>query len=145
MQRPTGVTILAVLAAIGGVLGIIGAFVLFAAGALGAVALAAGGVTTAGFLVGGFAIFWGLVTLVEAVVSLGFAYGAWFLKPWAWMLGIGVEALAVVVAFVNLIGGKRRFLRLLDLGGDRRRDHLLPVHPGSQAGIWPAVGAGQSK
>jgi hypothetical protein len=113
MQRPTGVTILAVLAAIGGILGIIGAFGLFALGALGGALGAVGAGAAVGFLVGGFAIFWGLVTLVMGVVDLGFAYGAWFLKPWAWMVGIGVEALAVIVAFVNLIGGNSDFFGFL--------------------------------
>jgi len=108
MQRPTGITILAVLAAIGGILGIIGAFALFALGAIGAGLGAAVGVSQ-GFLAGGFAVFWGLVTLVMGVFDLILAYGAWFLKPWAWILGIGVEALAILVAIVNLIGGRGFF------------------------------------
>lgn len=106
MQRPTGVTILAVLAAIGGVLGIFGAFALFGAGALAAV-------VGAGFLTGGFAIIWGLVTLVQSAVSLVFAYGAWYLKPWAWKLGVGVEGLAVLVALINWIGGNTGFFSFL--------------------------------
>lgn len=111
MQRPTGITILAVLAAIGGVLGLFGAIALFGLGALGAVVSAAGG--GGGFMAGGFAVFWGLVTLVQAGVSLGFAYGAWFLKPWAWMVGVGAEGLAVLIALVNLIGGSSNFFSFL--------------------------------
>ena len=106
MQRPTGVTILAVLAAIGGVLGLFGAFALFGAGALAAVA-------GAGFLTGGFAVFWGLVTLVQAGISLVFAYGAWYLKPWAWILGVGAEGLAILVALINWIGGNSGFFSFL--------------------------------
>ena len=106
MQRPQGVTILAVLAAIGGVLGIFGAFALFGAGALAAV-------VGAGFLTGGFAIFWGLVTLIQSAVSLVFAYGAWYLKPWAWTVGVGVEGLAVLVALINWIGGNSGFFSFL--------------------------------
>ncbi len=113
MQRPTGVTILAVLAAIGGILGFFAAFGLFALGAAGAALTALGGGVGAGFLVGGFAVFWGLVTLVQAAVDLLFAYGAWFLKPWAWMLGIGVQALAVIVSFVDWIGGHGSFFGFL--------------------------------
>lgn len=101
MQRPTGITILAVLAAIGGILGIFGAFALFGLGALS--------VAVTGFLSGGFAVFWGLVTLVVSIVNLFFAYGAWFLKPWAWMLGVGVEAASVVIAFINWVGGSSGF------------------------------------
>jgi len=105
MQRPTGVTILAVLAAIGGVMGLFAAIGLFGLGALAGVA--------GGFLAGGFAIFWALVTLVQAAISLVFAYGAWYLKPWAWILGIGVEGLAVLVAFINWIGGSSGFFSFL--------------------------------
>jgi hypothetical protein len=112
MQRPTGVTILAVLAAIGGVLGIFAAIALFGAGALaGAIAGAAG--VSGGFLVGGFAIFWALVTLVQAAVSLVFAYGAWYLKPWAWILGVGAEGLAILVSLINWIGGNSGFFSFL--------------------------------
>ena len=113
MQRPQGITILAVLAAIGGVLGIFGAFALFAAGALSGAIMGAAGAAASGFLVGGFAIFWGLVTLVQSAASLGFAYGAWFLKPWAWMLGIGVEGAGILVALINLIGGDSGFFSFL--------------------------------
>lgn len=105
MQRPTGVTILAVLAAIGGIMGLFAAIGLFGLGALAGVA--------GGFLAGGFAIFWALVTLVQSGISLTFAYGAWFLKPWAWMLGIVAEGLAILVAFINWIGGQSGFFSFL--------------------------------
>ena len=113
MQRPTGVTILAVLAAIGGIMSLFAAIGLFGLGALSGAVLGAAGVAGAGFLAGGFAIFWALVTLVQGGVSLTFAYGAWFLKPWAWMLGIAVEGLAVLVAFINWIGGQSGFFSFL--------------------------------
>jgi hypothetical protein len=106
MTRPQGITILAVLAAIGGVLGIFGAFALFGLGALSGMVAGAAGAPVAGFLTGGFAIFWGLVTLAQSAAALFFAYGAWFLKPWAWMLGVGVEAAAIVINLVNIIGGQ---------------------------------------
>jgi hypothetical protein len=112
MQRPTGVTILAVLAAIGGVLGIFAAIALFGLGALGSAIAGAAGVAS-GFLAGGFAIFWALVTLVQSAISLVFAYGAWYLKPWAWMLGVGVEGLAILVALINWIGGSSGFFSFL--------------------------------
>lgn len=117
MQRPQGITILAVLAAIGGVLGIFGAFALFAAGALSGAVLGAAGAGAGGFMVGGFAIFWGLVALVQSAASLGFAYGAWFLKPWAWMLGIGVEGAGILVALINLIGGSGDFFGFIISAG----------------------------
>lgn len=113
MQRPTGVTILAVLAAIGGVMGIFAAIGLFGLGALSGAMLGAAGVVGTGFLVGGFAIFWALVTLVQSGISLVFAYGAWYLKPWAWMIGVGVEGLAILVALINWIGGNSGFFSFL--------------------------------
>jgi hypothetical protein len=109
MQRPQGITILAILAAVGGVLGIFGAIALFGLGALSGAVLGAAGAAGGGFLVGGFAMFWGLVVLAQSAASLGFAYGAWFLKPWAWMLGIAVEGAGILVAFINLIGGSSDF------------------------------------
>jgi hypothetical protein len=112
MQRPQIITIMAVLAAIGGVLGLFGAFALFGLGAVSAIAGAAGAVDL-GFMVGGFAVFWGLVTLIQSAASLGFAYGAWYLKPWAWMLGIGIEAAAILMALVNLLGKSSNFFSFL--------------------------------
>ena len=113
MQRPQGVTILAVLAAIGGVMGLFGAIALFGLGALSGAALAAAGAAGQGFMTGGFAMFWALITLVQSAGSLGFAYGAWFLKPWAWKLGIGIEAFGILIALVNLIGGSSNFFSFL--------------------------------
>jgi hypothetical protein len=97
MQRPRIITILAVLAAIGGVLGIFGGIALMGVGAVS-------GVVGAGFLVGGLAIFWGLLTLVLSVAELAFAYGAWGLKPWAWMLGIVLQGVSIFMALINWVG-----------------------------------------
>jgi hypothetical protein len=104
MQRPRIITILAVLAAIGGVLGIFAALGLIGIGAVGGAIVGAGVDVASGFLVGGFAIFWGLVTLVQAVADLAFAYGAWGLKPWAWMLGIVLQGVSILVALINWVG-----------------------------------------
>jgi len=113
MQRPQLITIMAVLAAIGGVLGILGAFGLFALGAAGGLLAATGGAMDVGFMVGGFAVFWGLVTLIQSTASLAFAYGAWFLKPWAWILGIGIEVAAIFMALVSLLGKSSDFFGFL--------------------------------
>jgi hypothetical protein len=95
MQRPTGVTILAVLAAIGGVLGILGGLALFALSS--AVSFAIPGI-------GGLAALIGVVVLVQSVLLLAFAYGAWSLRPWAWMLGIVGAALGIVLSVIQLGG-----------------------------------------
>ena len=90
MQRPMGVTILAVLAAIGGVLAILAGLVLV--GLSSSVAAA----DMALPLSGAVAIL-GIVSIVLGIGELAFAYGAWGLKPWAWMLGIVLEAVGIVV------------------------------------------------
>ncbi len=95
--RPTGVTILAVLAAIGGVLGLLAGIALLGLGGLAG----AGG---AGPLAGFVAIF-GLIAIVQAVLALAFAYGAWTLKPWAWMLGMVAFGISLALAVLNIVNG----------------------------------------
>ena len=100
MQRPTGVTILAVLAAIGGVLGILAGLALVGLGGL------AGGLVggAAGASIGGLAIVGGLVALVVGVAELALAYGFWTLKPWAWRWGIVLVVVQVVIAVLGVVG-----------------------------------------
>lgn len=93
--RPTGVTILAVLAAIGGVLGLLA----------GVAALGLGGLVAASSGLGGLLAIVGLVAIAQAVLSLAFAYGAWNLKPWGWMLGIVVEVIGLVLAVLFIVDG----------------------------------------
>lgn len=94
--RPTGVTVLAVLAAIGGVLGILGGIALLG---LGSLAVAGNGI-----LGGSIAIF-GLIAIVQSVLGLAFAYGAWTLKPWAWTLGIVAEGIGIALSVLFIING----------------------------------------
>ena len=104
MQRPMGVTILAVLAAIGGVLGICGSLAVVVGGSfLGFFGAAAGaaGATAAG----GVIFIYGFVLLALSVAELVFAYGAWTLKPWAWMLGLVLAGLNVVWTLVAVVIG----------------------------------------
>jgi hypothetical protein len=92
--RPTGVTVLAVLAAVGGVLGLLG----------GIAALGLGGVVAAGGL-GGLLAVVGLVAIVQSVLALAFAYGAWTLRPWGWTLGIVAEAIGIALSVLFIING----------------------------------------
>jgi hypothetical protein len=88
MQRPMGITVLAVLAAIGGVLGIIAGLVLVGlSSATADLALPVSGLI--GIL--------GAATIVISVLELVLAYGLWGLKPWAWMLGIVLEIAGIVI------------------------------------------------
>jgi len=97
-----GLTVLAVLAAIGGVLSIILGIGLVG---LGGFAAASSG-TAAYFGLGAVA---GLIVLALGVLNLAFAYGAWTLKPWAWLLGVGLQIASLIWAGLAAIGG--------DIGG----------------------------
>jgi uncharacterized membrane protein (DUF2068 family) len=88
MQRPLGITILAVLAAIGGVLGIIAGFVF-----VGLSSATAGLALPVSGLIG----ILGAATIVISVLELALAYGLWGLQPWAWTLGIVLEIARIVI------------------------------------------------
>jgi hypothetical protein len=75
-----GITILAVLAAIGGLFGLFGALPL---------------------LGGPYAIY-GIISLVTSLAYLAFAYGAWTLQPWAWMLGLAIAGLQILLQILYL-------------------------------------------
>jgi hypothetical protein len=97
-----GITILAILAIIWGIFGLLAGLALIAGGAL--IGGAIGG--TAGVAFGGFAFVVGVITLAFAVGYVAFAYGAWTLKAWGWMLGvIGSLASLVWTAITILLSG----------------------------------------
>jgi uncharacterized membrane protein (DUF2068 family) len=93
MQRPTGITVLAVLAAIGGVFGILGGLALIGVGTV--VASSTG--------LGGLAAILGLIALAYGILSLVLAYGFWTLQPWAWTLGVGLEVAGIVINVLQYI------------------------------------------
>ena len=93
MQRPTGITILAVLAAIAGVLYILGGLAL----------LTVGTVVSATYALGGLAVIIGLIILVVGVLYIGLAYGFWGLKPWAWSLGVGLQVAGIILNIVQYV------------------------------------------
>lgn len=95
--RPLGVTILAILAAIAGVLGLLGSLLILAAG--GIVGAAGGGA------LGGLFGIIGILTLILAIAYLAFAFGAWTLKPWAWMLGLVAGGVGIALGVLQLFGG----------------------------------------
>lgn len=104
MQRPMGVTIIAVLAIIGGVFGLCG-------GTVGIVGSGFGGIGS----ILGFenlhpgVLFWGsLLSLVIGVLDLVFGFGALALRPWAWILGVGLQALSLVENIISFIQGDGR-------------------------------------
>jgi hypothetical protein len=96
--RPTGVTILAVLSAIGGVLGILGGIALIGLGGIGAASTGQAGLF-------GIGVVFGILALALGIASLAFAFGAWTLQPWAWTLGVILQAANIIFAVVAVIGG----------------------------------------
>ena len=103
-QRPTGVTIMAIVAAIGGVFSLISVVCILGIGALaGALIDRAGAPAAAGVAIGIIVVLGGLIVLVSGVLSLAFAFGAWNLKPWAWMLGIITEGISAIGALIRLV------------------------------------------
>jgi hypothetical protein len=104
MQRPTGVTIIAVLSAIGGVFGLLASLALLGFG--GAIAGATG-------LSGGMLLVAGLIVLAYSILSLVLAYGFWTLQSWAWPLGVGVEVLGIVQAVLQFMNDTRQIVSLV--------------------------------
>ena len=107
-QRPLGITILAVLAIIGGILGICGGLSGIVGGSfLGGLAASAGASNAAAL--GGMLAVYSIVSLAFAVAYLAFGFGAWTLRPWAWMLGMVLAGLSVVFQLVALVAGWTTF------------------------------------
>jgi uncharacterized membrane protein (DUF2068 family) len=57
-----------------------------------------------GFLSGFMTIF-GIVVLAQSVLLLAFAYGAWTLQPWAWMLGVAAIVIGLVINALFILNG----------------------------------------
>ncbi len=108
--RPTGVTIIAVLAAIGGVFGIFGGLLLIGVGGFAGVATGSGAF-------GGLVALFGAVALISGILSLVFAWGAWGLQPWAWTLGVVLQAVSIVLALYNLVRGDTSAIISLAIAG----------------------------
>lgn len=101
MQRPTGVTIIAVLAVIAGVFGLLGGLALIGLGGF----IAASGVTG-----GALAPILGLLLLAYGVLALVLAYGFWTLQPWAWTLGIGLQAAGIVINILQFLNNSTQLV-----------------------------------
>lgn len=99
MNRPTGVTVIAVLSLISGVLGLCGATPLLGISVLGA--LIPSGVTQ---VLGAIGIVVSALLLIGPILQLIFAYGAWNLLSWAWWLGIIATGISVVGVVIAILG-----------------------------------------
>lgn len=90
-SRPTGVTILAWLATLQGLAGLIIPIALFGASAF--VSGRAGGWGTLAAIIGTLV---GVFKLIGPLLYLVFAFGAFTLKSWAWVLGVADSALSLL-------------------------------------------------
>lgn len=94
MSRPTGVTMIAILSFISGLLGLCGALPVFGISLIAGVFIPPVGVI--GILIG-------LFLALSPILLLIFAYGAWNLRPWAWMWGIIANGLSVLSALIAVV------------------------------------------
>jgi hypothetical protein len=100
MERPFGITLLAIIALIQGFLGLLGAFGVAAVGGL--LAVFAGPI---GKVVGILGWLGSFFLILGPVFQLLFAWGAFRLQPWAWWLGIIGPAFTVLGAILRILGG----------------------------------------
>lgn len=96
MNRPLGVTIIAILSFINGLLGLCVPGLVIIGGGIGA--LFTGGL---GLIV----VCGGLLLAAGPLVWLLVAYGAWNLRPWAWWAGMVATGITVIGVVVNIING----------------------------------------
>jgi uncharacterized membrane protein (DUF2068 family) len=96
MNRPLGVTIIAILAFINGLLGLCVPGLVIIGGGIGA--LFSGGL---GLIV----VCGGLLLAAGPLVWLLVSYGAWNVRPWAWWAGMVATGITVVGVVVNIING----------------------------------------
>lgn len=97
MQRPTGVTILAVLTIIGAVFGILSGLFLGGLFGLGASAIDP---NTAALGIGG-----GIGLLIVSILQLLVGIGLWNLQGWTWLVGVIVTILRVLGDLYGLVTG----------------------------------------
>ena len=103
MQRPLGVTVIAVLAFFSGLWGLIKGLALLGLGGVAIVALG-GTLPVAGAIIGGLAGVIGIIALVNSLFVLGFGYGAWALKSWAWTVGVATQIASIVWTALVVLG-----------------------------------------
>lgn len=96
MNRPLGVTIIAILAFINGLLGLCLPGLVIIGGGIGA--LFSGGL---GLVI----VCGGLLLAAGPILWLIVAYGAWNLRPWAWWLGLIATGVTVIGVVINIING----------------------------------------
>lgn len=98
MNRPTGVTVLAILAFIGGCITLMGGLLLSLMG--GAIGAMGGPVFAA---IGAFA---GIIFLVLGALYFVVGFGLWTLKSWAWMLAVILAGIGLALNLLQALSGE---------------------------------------
>lgn len=98
-RRPTGITILAILSGISGIVGLCCPGLLLAGSTV--TMFIPAGITQVAGIVG---LVLSCLLLIGPFLQLAFAYGAWNLRPWAWLLGVIAMGYSVLTALLNVIG-----------------------------------------
>ncbi len=114
MERPTGVTVLAILCFIGAGFAVLGALAMFFAGAMGMAALG-GRRPGTGMMLAGMGAAGGVVVLVLAAFYLIVGIGLWKLLGWGRILALVLVALGLVFAAVGLFSAFVHFRVLVVL------------------------------
>jgi len=99
MERPLGVTILAVLEIIAGIL------MLFGAAGMLFLATLGGGMPVAGIFFGMFAMAMAFIFVILAILAFIVAYGLWNGRGWAWWLAIILSIISLISNLGSLATG----------------------------------------
>lgn len=103
MNRPFGVTLLALLSIVSGLVHCLKGLLVLGIG--GGVAAAVGmGHPAAGMVIGTVAIALAILAIMIGGFDLCFAWGAWHLKPWAWSWGVFTQVSALIWAALAVVG-----------------------------------------
>jgi hypothetical protein len=93
MNRPFGVTVIAILALINGLFGLCWPILIFTGSAF------------LGPIFGTIGVIAGIFLIVGPLLHLIFAYGAFNLRSWAWYLGLIASGITVIGVVIHLIQG----------------------------------------
>jgi hypothetical protein len=100
-QRPAGVTLLSVLEILSGII-----WLIFAAILLGFIqGFHEPHIWTLPFVIDTIALFLGTVYLILGFVSFLLAYGFWYGKSWAWLGGIILEVMGLILNLIEFPSG----------------------------------------
>lgn len=103
MNRPLGITILAILALLSGLGMMLRGFLVLGIG--GGVAAVVGMENPGGGSVLGIVVLTlAILIVIVACFDFWFAWGAWHLKPWAWGWGVFTQVSNLVVSLLAVLG-----------------------------------------